>query len=197
MPISTQWLWQGAGVALDFGFRLGDSVPSVTGLTGAVAHGRRSFTATVADYSVGTDRHFVALAGTALLALTSPDSGFAVFQAGLGYLDAAGRRQLHIPVGIGTSDVFCLFEHQRTRSWWVWASPRLDFLYRWGPQGPGVVDARLGGSIGLNMTLRNGLGFQLALDGLVERHYPGLGSLGVHYAFRHLAGAAPTGGISC
>jgi len=181
IPVYAPWMLNGVGVAVDYaamGIRSGQRLEAwPIALTGEIRFARWTLSATASEYRPLPDGATAAWGGTGSWQVGKHDFGYV--QAGFGYSGSQGVRLLHIPIGVGSPWAECL----ATDYFYAWATPRLDILHVSAPLGKVYTNLRFGYSGGVHFELRNGLGFQAAVDGLVQRANPLTIGIGMHYAF--------------
>lgn len=191
LPVYHRWIFDGAAFALDLGFDAGDQTSgqiSVTAFTAGLARKPFAFTATLAHSD--SAHGFSGGISAAIVARPNTWATLGAAQVDLGFADFGGVRRIRVPVSVAIPLMAC--------------SGKRFALIMWGRGG---VDAErvsrsgqsattsylLGYGLGIDMELRNGLGFQIAYGGQVVRGPdPQLGSLGVHFSTKSIPRIRPS-----
>jgi hypothetical protein len=181
IPVYAPWVLEGGGVAVDYaavGIRSGQRLEAwPIALTGETRFARWTLSATAAEYRPLGGVGSAAWGGSGSWQVGREDFGYV--QAGFGYSASQGVKLLHVPIGAGLPMTACIANDY----FYPWAAPRLDILHVSAPLRNVYTNVRFGYSGGVHFELHNGLGFQAAVDGLVQRANPLTIGIGIHYAF--------------
>jgi hypothetical protein len=181
IPVYAPWILEGGGVAADFaaaGIRSGQRLEAwPVAVTGEMRFARWTLSVTGSDYRPLGEVGSGALGGTASWQVGRED--FAYVQGGFGYSSSQSVRLLHALIGAGLPMTACIANDY----FYPWATPRVDILHVSAPLQNAHTDVRFGYSGGVHFELRNGLGFQAAVDGVVQRANRLTIGIGLHFAF--------------
>ncbi|OLC02829.1 MAG: hypothetical protein AUH45_07535 [Gemmatimonadetes bacterium 13_1_40CM_69_22] len=192
LPVYHRWIFDGTAFALDLGFDAGDQSKgqiSVSAFTAGLARKPFAFTATLAHnndtadgISGGISAGIVARPNEwAALGAAQVDAGFSAF---------GGVRRIRVPVSVAIPLLAC---SGKRFALIVWGRGGMDAerVSRTGQSA--TTSYLLGYGFGMDMELRNGLGFQFAFGGqMVRGPDPQLGSLGLHFSTRSLPRIRPS-----
>ncbi len=172
-----RWIFEGAAFALDVGFDARDQAND-NSLTSAftVGFARKpfAFTATVAQID---SAHGIS-GGVSAAVVARPNDW------------AWGVRRIRVPISVAAPFIACSGKHFALI---MWGRVGIDaeFVSRTG-QSP-TRSYLLGYGLGVDMELRNGLGFQFAFGGqMVRGTDPLLGALGLHFSTRPIPRVRPS-----
>jgi hypothetical protein len=191
LPVSHRWIFDGAAFALDMGFDARDQASgsiSVIAFTGGLARKPFAFTATLA-YS--DSAHGIA-GGISAAVVARPNDWAALgaAQVDAGFSDFGGVRRIHVPVSVAIPFLACAGKRFALI---IWGRGGMDAerVSRTGQTS--TTSYLLGYGFGMDMELRNGLGFQLAFGGQVVRGPdPQRGALGLHFSTRPIPRVRPS-----
>ncbi len=192
LPVYHRWIFEGAAFALDLGFDAGDQANGqilVTAFTAGLARKPFAFTATLARNRDSTDGISGGISA-AIVARPNDWTALGAAQVDAGFSAFGGVRRIRVPVSVAIPLLAC--------------SGKLFALIIWGRGGmdaervsrtgqSATTSYLLGYGFGMDMELRNGLGFQFAYGGqMVRGSDPQLGSLGLHFSARSLPRIKPS-----
>ena len=191
LPVYHRWIFDGAALALDLGFDAGDQASgqiSVTAFTAGLARKPFAFTATLAhsDSAHGMSGGISA----AIVARPNAWAALGAAQVDVGYSAFGGVRRIRVPVSVAIPILAC---SGKRFALIIWGRGGMD-AERVSRAGQSATTSYLVGyGFGMDMELRNGLGFQFAYGGQVVRGPdPQLGSLGVHFSTRSIPQIRPS-----
>ncbi len=186
-----RWIFEGAAFALDVGFDARDQAND-NSLTSAftVGFARKpfAFTATVAQ--IDSAHGISGGVSAAVVARPNDWASLGAVQVDAGFSNFGGVRRIRVPISVAAPFIACSGKHFALI---MWGRVGIDaeFVSRTG-QSP-TRSYLLGYGLGVDMELRNGLGFQFAFGGqMVRGTDPLLGALGLHFSTRPIPRVRPS-----
>ena len=191
LPVHHRWIFDGAAFALDMGYDANhpdnDQI-SVIAVTAGLARKPFAFTATLAHSD--SAHGFSGGISAAIVARPNDWSALGAAQVDAGFSDFGGVRRIRVPVSIAIPLLAC---SGKRFAMIIWGRGGMDAERVSRADQPATTSYLLGYGLGVDMELRNGLGFQFAYGGqMVRGPDPQLGSLGIHFSTRPIPRIRPS-----